>query len=293
MVLFKNKFFFSILVLGSFILIYIVTKRYSEQYTSKFTDIEIYSAVLNENRKIFIRLPQHYDSNKKYPLIIKTDGNFNLERWHKTLTKETQEKRLDQAILVAIPNLFWQDSRNRDLVPPFARKEVNIEARPPEQNDPQIFGKADVFLSFIETELIPYLENNYPINSNRILSGFSAGGSMVLYTLVTKPDMFTGYFAFSPAAWYDNSIVVTEFKHNLPITKGSPKYLYLSLGEKENDIITGSFKGLLSALELKAPQNLIWEYNYSKGVGHNGNPFVSVPKALQGYHEFYHSYLSQ
>ena len=289
----KSKYIISLAVVGSFFVAFMVTKRYSEQYTSVFNDEIIYSAVLNEHRKVFIRLPNHYDETQSYPLIIKTDGNFNLSRWHQTLSRHVDQHNLTDAILVAIPNLFWTDTRNRDLVPPYARKDVNIDERPPEQNQQELFGRADLFLSFIEKELIPYLEQNYNVSNNRLLSGFSAGGSMVLYSLVTKPSLFTGYFAFSPAAWYDNGIVVKEFEKNLVQTEGQPKYIYLSLGTKENDIITGSFNGLINALEKKAPANLIWEYSYNEGVGHNDNPFVSLPKALQGYHEFYHSYLSQ
>lgn len=149
-----------------------------------------------------------------------------------------------------------------------------------------MFGKADLFLKFIKTELLPFIENQYKINNNRVLTGFSAGGSFVLYAMVTQPDLFTGYYAFSPAAWYDDSVVVNEFKHNLYKVSGKPKYFYLSIGGNENDIITGSFNGLLDALKYHAPNNLIWEHSVSDNAGHNENPYVSVPKALKGYHQF-------
>jgi len=262
-------------------------QQYKEDYTSDFVDKTIYSSVLGENRKIFVRLPDGYERSKEYPLIIKTDGNFNLKRWDETLAELNSQEIIEDSIIVAIPNLFWVDSRNRDLVPPYARRDVSIEARLENDNHPDIFGKADKFLAFIETELIPYLEKNYSISDNRLLSGFSAGGSLVLYTIVTKPDLFSGYFAFSPAAWYDDSVVVKEFAKNLPAIDGKPIFLYLSLGAEENEIITGSFKGLLSALETNAPANLQWVYSYSEGAGHNANPYVSVPKALTKYYEFW------
>jgi predicted alpha/beta superfamily hydrolase len=266
---------------------FFTVQQYKEDYTSDFVDKTIYSAVLDENRKIFVRLPDGYDGRKEYPLIIKTDGNFNLKRWDNILVELSSQGITEDSIIVAIPNLFWVDSRNRDLVPPYARRDVSIEARPKNDNLPEIFGKADRFLAFIETELIPYLEDNYSINNNRLLTGFSAGGSMVLYTIVTKPDLFSGYFAFSPAAWYDDSVVVKEFAKNLPVIDGKPIFLYLSLGGEENEIITGSFKGLLSTLESNAPANLQWAYSYSEGAGHNANPYVSVPKALTMYYAFW------
>ena len=100
------------------------------------------------------------------------------------------------------------------------------------------------------------------------------------------PELFSGYFVFSPAAWYDESIVVSEFKKGLDNVSGKPLFLYLSLGGAENEIITGSFKGLLSAIDSNAPINFYSEHSYSKGAGHVENPYISVPKALEAYYKF-------
>lgn len=281
-----NKFVRPVIALGLFIVIFINANRYFKEYTSEFTDITLYSSVLDENRKLFVRLPQHYDKAKSYPLIIKTDGNFNLKRWDESLSQLSKNEVIEDSIIVAIPNLFWFDTRNRDLVPPFARKDVQIGARAPSENEPNVFGKADLFLAFIEDEVIPFIEERYSVNDNRVLSGFSAGGSFVLYTIITKPKLFTGYFAFSPAAWYDESVVVSEFKTGLQRISGRPLFLYLSIGTAENDIITGSFKQLLSGIEQNAPSNLYSDYSYSEGAGHSENPYISVPKALKAYYEF-------
>ncbi|MEJ6474496.1 alpha/beta hydrolase [Pseudoalteromonas piscicida] len=260
--------------------------QYQSFYTSDYVDVVLSSQVLNEDRKVFIRLPKGYDQAHSYPLIIRTDGNFNLARWDEVLSSLAEQGRVEDAILVSIPNQFWTQTRNRDLVPPYARQDVAIEARPESDNDPAIFGRADRFLQFVESELLPYLEANYSINDNRVLSGFSAGGSFVLYTMVTKPALFDGYFAFSPAAWYDDSVVVKEFAKSLANIQGKPKYIYLSIGGAENDIITGSFHGLLDALEQHAPINVRWGHSISEGAGHSQNPVVSVPLALSEYHHF-------
>jgi len=280
---------FKVLIIVLFVVlisIFVLSKSYLEDYTSDFMDYNLYSSVLDEERKVFVRLPLGYNKNKSYPLIIKTDGNFNLKRWDESMAKLAIQRQIEDSIIVAIPNLFWVDSRNRDLVPPYARQNVNIEKRPSNDDDPAIFGKADLFLKFIETEVLPWVAEKYSINDDRVLSGFSAGGSFVLYTIVTKPDLFTGYFAFSPAAWYDDSVVVDEFSKNLSNTSGKPLFLYLSLGADENEIITGAFKGLLSAVESNGPQNLFIKHDYSKGAGHVENPYISVPKALTKYAEF-------
>lgn len=279
----------SIISIAVIISIAYIDNAYIKSYTSQFDDYTLYSKLLAEERKIFVRLPESYDANKAYPLIIKTDGNFNLTRWHNTLATYARDGVVDNSILVSIPNQFWSDTRNRDLVPPYARKDVNIDARPESQSNPELFGRADKFLAFIEKELLPYLESNYNLTDNRVLTGFSAGGSFTLYTLSTKPELFTGYFVFSPAAWYDDSVVVTEFSKALTEIDGEGKFLYLSLGAEENPIIAGSFKGLLASLEKNKTNKLTWRFSYSENAGHNENPYISVPKALSEYYMFIQS----
>ena len=105
----------------------VISKKYIEEYTSDFIDHNLYSSVLDEERKIFVRLPKGYDKKKSYPLIIKSDGNFNLKRWDESIAKLSKQGDIQDSIVVAIPNLFWVDSLNRDLVPPYARKDVQIE----------------------------------------------------------------------------------------------------------------------------------------------------------------------
>ncbi|CAM2762098.1 alpha/beta hydrolase [Pseudoalteromonas distincta] len=272
-----------ILVLG------ILAINYYNHYVSAYTDITINSKVLNESRKVFIRLPTDYNPKKAYPLIIKTDGNFNLDTWDKALTKQAKSEKGEKAILVSIPNLFFKDTRNRDLVPPYARQDVNTQARLEHETLPEPNGEADKFLAFIETELLPYLSAKYKLSNNRVLSGFSAGGSFVLYTLHTKPELFNGYFAFSPAAWYDDMTVVNNVDAFLTAQANkvkSPTYLYLSVGGAEHPLMLTAFNNLETALTANPNNNLVWQSAINEGAEHSDNPPLSVAKALAGYSAF-------
>ncbi|MEL0646898.1 alpha/beta hydrolase-fold protein [Pseudoalteromonas agarivorans] len=267
----------------------ILAIRYYNHYVSAYTDVTINSSVLNESRKVFIRLPTNYNPKKAYPLIIKTDGNFNLDTWDKALTKQAKSEKGDRAILVSIPNLFFTDTRNRDLVPPYARQDVNTEPRPEHDMHKEPNGEADKFLAFIETELLPYLSTTYKLSNNRVLSGFSAGGSFVLYTLHTKPELFNGYFAFSPAAWYDDMTVVDNLEAFLTTQANkvkSPTYLYISVGGSEHPLMLKAFSNLESVLTANPNNNLVWQSAINKGADHSDNPPLSVAKALAGYSAF-------
>ena len=262
---------------------------YYKNDVSDFVDVTLDSKVLNESRKVFIRFPDDFDKNKAYPLIIKTDGNFNLANWDKALKALNPESILNEAILVAIPNQFFTDTRNRDLVPPYARKDVNTNPRPKHETSPEIFGKADLFLAFIEQELLTYLEANYRLTENRILTGFSAGGSFTLYTLHTKPSLFNGYFAFSPAAWYDDMTVVNHLNTFLqvkPQSSYTPALLYFTVGGAEHKLMLEAYNNLEQSLVSHTSNWLVWGSKVNPDAKHNDNPALSITGALMAYDEF-------
>ena len=265
---------------------------YYQNDVSEFVDVTLDSKVLEESRKVFIRLPNNYDKTKAYPLFIKTDGNFNLANWDKALKALNPESILNEAILVAIPNQFFTDTRNRDLVPPYARKDVNINPRPNNETSPELFGKADLFLAFIEQELLPYIAANYKLTSQRGLIGFSAGGSFTLYTLHSKPQLFNAYFVFSPAAWYDDMTVTKRFDTFLKTNVNSikqPTFLYITVGGAEHSLMLAAYNNLVTSLAKHPNDWLKWGSTINSNAEHNQNPALSVGKALLNYTEFLYS----
>jgi predicted alpha/beta superfamily hydrolase len=102
---------------------------------------------------------------------------------------------IPSAIVVGLPNT--RGNRERDQTPPYMRWDVNDENSP--------FGAADKFLSFIEKELIPFVEGNYRVSSYKALSGNSRGGLFVLYSLMEKPGLFQDRFCYRTPVWrFDN-----------------------------------------------------------------------------------------
>ncbi|TMO95596.1 hypothetical protein CWC14_13260 [Pseudoalteromonas sp. S3260] len=268
---------------------------YYQNNVSDFVDVTLDSKVLNESRKVFIRLPDDFDKNKAYPLFIKTDGNFNLANWDKALKALNTESILNEAILVAIPNQFFTDTRNRDLVPPYARKDVNINPRPNNETSPELFGKADLFLAFIEQELLPYIAANYKLTSQRGLIGFSAGGSFTLYTLHSKPQLFNAYFVFSPAAWYDDMTVTKRFDTFLKTNVNSikqPTFLYITVGGAEQSLMLAAYNNLVTSLAKHPNDWLKWGSTINSNAEHNQNPALSVDKALLNYMAFLSSQIN-
>ena len=104
------------------------------------------SEILQENRKLIIHLPDDYQtSGKSYTVLYLLDGSeyglFNAISDLRRLGREM--------IIVGIENT----DRNRDMMPVVA----DGYPGPP---------RAEDFLSFIEKELIPFVENTYRTNGN-------------------------------------------------------------------------------------------------------------------------------
>jgi hypothetical protein len=142
------------------------------------------SEILQENRKLIIHLPDDYQtSGKSYTVLYLLDGSeyglFNAISDLRRLGREM--------IIVGIENT----DRNRDMMPVVA----DGYPGPP---------RAEDFLSFIEKELIPFVENTYRTNGQRILKGQSLSGLFTLYALLTKPTLFEGYIGNS-AGWFEES----------------------------------------------------------------------------------------
>jgi predicted alpha/beta superfamily hydrolase len=69
-------------------------------------------------------------------------------------------------------------------------------------------GGADKFIDFLEKELFPFIEKNYNVKTDeRCLGGYSYGGLFSVYVMLTRPDLFTKYFAGSPSISFGNGLL--------------------------------------------------------------------------------------
>jgi uncharacterized protein len=142
----------------------------------------VQSKILNENRKLVISLPEGYEtSGQNYPVLYLLDGNEPTLLEALVVTHKLQA----DMIIVAIPNT----DRDRDMMP--------LSAPSYEVKDPG----AGQFLSFIEKELIPYIDDNYRSNKERTIRGKSLSGLFVMYAFLAKPKLFSNYIG-NCAGWF-------------------------------------------------------------------------------------------
>jgi len=90
-------------------------------------------------------------------------------------------------------------------------------------------GKADNFRTFMETELIPFVEGKYPVTNHRTLIGHSYGGLFTVATLLSQPDLFANYLAIDPSLDWDNQKLVNDSEKILATQQYTNKGLFMSL----------------------------------------------------------------
>ncbi|HUH98279.1 MAG TPA: alpha/beta hydrolase-fold protein [Anaerolineales bacterium] len=95
-------------------------------------------------------------------------------------------------------------------------------------------GGGPEFLRFLERELIPLIDQEYPADAaKRILAGHSHGGGFALFAMLQEPELFRTYIASSPSLDYADNFLFTLESEYAEKHKALHAQVYLSAGELE------------------------------------------------------------
>jgi len=243
----------------------------------------LFSESVKDSFSIFISLPKDYQKkkNQNFPVIYLLDANVYFD----IVANETRENKTN-AILVGIgyKDFMMMDSlRNRDYTFPIAL---------PQDSFP-ISGSADKFLSFIKSELLPYIDKTYRTDtSNRTLMGHSLGGYFTLYALkqeiISKNNSFKNYVAASPSLWYYNNYLIKQFQNISGNDNTNQQTLFLTFGAREDteDGETGTegldnFNSFAALLSNKRFKNIKVKSEVYPSFGHMETAIPTFTKSLQ------------
>lgn len=161
----------------------------------------IFSEVLGEDREIWVSVPQSGRvPGKKFPVMYLLDGDAHFYSMMGTLHQLSSVNGntiCPEMILVGILNT----DRTRDLTP------THVDGSFGDSAEMRSSGGLDKFTTFIEKELMPYIQSNYPASSFKTYVGHSIGGLAVVHTLLTRPAMFNNYIAIDPSLWWDDMLI--------------------------------------------------------------------------------------
>ena len=184
----------------------------------------VQSKILNEPRQIWIYVPEGNDSDllakQRYPVVYLLDGREQFVTFVGILKHLSNHMLCPQMIVVGITNT----DRDRDLTPTQDSSYIYYSKS----------GGGELFMSFIEKELMPYVDSKYPTEPFKMLIGHSLGGLTVMNTLINHTDLFNAYIAIDPSMWWDKQKLLKQAKTVLAEKKFEEKSLFLSIANTMN-----------------------------------------------------------
>ena len=237
-----------------------------------FPKIETHSIHAHSNNKdyeLYVQIPQSYaDSKTNYPLIVVNDSRFAFPVTTGAMALMGGAV-VKEAVVVGISYAKGEDrsiSRTRDYTPTFSP----VEKSGYSSLSRLASGHAKEYVDFIETQVIPLVQQKYRIDTKKkVFVGHSFGGLLGTYILFKKPELFTDYIIGSPSLWYDNRVMFRMEKEYAKSHTQLPVNVTMFVGALENDyhpmvkdlqdmekqLRSRNYKGLSLKVEILANEN--------------------------------------
>lgn len=150
---------------------------------------QIASSILKETRRILVVLPDSYansSAERRYPVTVVVDGDFLITPVAVVSDELSRNGQIPESVIVGIENVGGRDffaSNNKrvyDLTPPG----LSVSGSDRNQG-------GELFLDFIEKELLPAVDRQFRTTAPRTFVGVSSGGILATYVA----DLSSGRFA--------------------------------------------------------------------------------------------------
>ena len=245
----KSLFFFVVFFSVSFY----VKSQENSPFISGFEDT-IPSKILGQKRTAWIHIPKSNGGNKikdrgRYPVIYLLDGDDNFNTVV-SITEHLEESSLCPPTIVV--GIVHKD-RLSELTT-GTDKEL-----------PNVVGNGEKFMSFVEKELMPYIDATYPSTTYKTFIGHSLGGLTVINTFLHNPNLFNSYVSLDGSLWWNNKKFMNEAKTILPTHNYKGRTLFMGLANRlERGVDTLSVQKDTSSSTALIRSNLEFVKNLSK-----------------------------
>lgn len=152
-----------------------------------------YSTTTGGDRGVNILLPADYDASKEYPTLYLLHGIFGNEY---SFTSDGSNK-----IPQIIGNLV-ADGLAKEMIVVFPNMYASTDPAQQPGFTNESMAPYDNFINDLVNDLIPYMEANYSVSTDRTkraIAGFSMGGRETLFIGLQRPDLFAYVGAIAPA----------------------------------------------------------------------------------------------
>lgn len=225
--------------------------------------------------QLSVGLPARYAQNpdRRYPVVYVTDGYWDFQKLDAIRGSLTYDKVVPEFIIVGLgyagENLNHGQLRSWELSP------IEREGNPNT-------GHAAKFLETIEKTIIPFIEREYRADpAHRVLAGASLGGLFTLYSMYSKPELFHGWLAVTPAVVVGNDWLL-DYEEKFAEAGGAIKgRLHVSMGENEG---VGFISGILrynARVSARKHPDLAYQFRIIDGERHAGMQLEAYTRGLR------------
>jgi predicted alpha/beta superfamily hydrolase len=254
----------------------------------------LHSEILRQDFELYIKLPWSYErGDAVYPVLFILDANRSFPLYSTmSLIYETPGTGGEEIIIVGIGYkvdedrmlglVQWAAWRTRDLTPEHDEEteqfwKEKLSALLGREYQDVHSGGAAHFLKSLREEIIPFIESNYRVSSDRGLAGYSYGGLLTLYALFHAPELFKRYFAGGPTMWEQLFEYEEQYAsaHNDLTAK-----VFITAGGQESDLHE-PIQRMVDRLRSRGYPGLEVQTHVFEGEGHSSAYAASVGRALR------------
>jgi len=147
-------------------------------YLKNIDTWSIHSTTIGEDYTLYVLRTAAYDTTDiRLPVLYMTDGDWNMTVAMNCFSMLRQDYTTHEPLIVGIGYGKGKNQRFRDL-------------------DPRTGGPA--FLTFIEKEVMPFIDKKYRTTKEKAIYGYSMGGMFTTYILFNRPELFDMVFIGAP-----------------------------------------------------------------------------------------------
>ena len=245
------------------------------------TKYSLRSNILQEDREYWISIPDSYNnkesSYKRYPVLIVLDGNLHFKPIAGIVNYMSSDVyrswKIPEMIVVAIQNV----DRRRDYTPD---KVITVRANNT--------GGGDRFLSFLEDELLPELDQKFRTAPYRILFGHSLGGLLATHAYMKEKTLFNSFIAVDPSFGTWDSRTMDKKLDSLS-EQSFERFIYIATANwgKRNIRNRDRHIRLYEALNSKCKGELPAKLEYFENENHSSVPIIAFHNGISAIFEGY------
>lgn len=189
--------------------------HYGKIYT---TEVEL-PILCSKKRTIRVYLPEDFDSNKKYPLLVMADGQNIVDKYTSAFGAWSIDVHEHNLINEGYPSFIVvgidcpQNPVHRALEYSFPFLAIE-EKHTGEFNRKNLEFESHLLYKYIAKDLLSLIKKYFPISDNKNLigvGGSSMGGVFALSLITSYPEVFGFALIFSPGIFLYKNNEVKEY----------------------------------------------------------------------------------